>query len=107
MPLSVMKLRQAPFRWAPTAFFLPLCWCCSPCAGRKKTTRDNNPMDNNILFRCVFVGLLLFVVSATPWADGFAVDKVYHPYVEAMEQEIEWRVVAHSGESASEPRSQL
>ena len=30
--------------------------------------------------------------GATALADGFGVDKVYHPYVDAMEQEIEYRV---------------
>ncbi|MCK9504899.1 MAG: hypothetical protein M0Q95_12050 [Porticoccaceae bacterium] len=64
-------------------------------------------MGNKILFSHAFVYLLLVVVSAASWADGFTVDKVYHPYVEAMEQEIEWRVVAQSGESTNKPRSQL
>ena len=28
-----------------------------------------------------------------PLADGNAVDKIYHPYVDALEQELEWRAI--------------
>lgn len=31
-------------------------------------------------------------------ADGLAIDKVYHPYVQAMEKEVEWRMVAADGD---------
>lgn len=31
-------------------------------------------------------------------ADGLAIDKVYHPYVQALEREIEWRMISADGE---------
>lgn len=34
--------------------------------------------------------LLIFVASAG-YADGLVVDKIYHPYVQPLEQELEWR----------------
>lgn len=35
--------------------------------------------------------------SSNVFADGTAIDKVYHPYVQANEREVEWRAVAASG----------
>ncbi|HDZ15792.1 MAG TPA: hypothetical protein ENI26_09375 [Methylophaga aminisulfidivorans] len=32
-------------------------------------------------------------------ADGSAIDKVYHPYVEPLEQEFEWRMITADGDS--------
>jgi len=37
-----------------------------------------------------------FVASA--YADGLAIDKVYHPYVQQQEIEIEWRAISVDGE---------
>ena len=31
-------------------------------------------------------------------ADGVAVDKVYHPYVQPLEREAEWRMISADGE---------
>ena len=31
-------------------------------------------------------------------ADGLAIDKVYHPYVQPLEREIEWRMIESDGE---------
>lgn len=42
-------------------------------------------------------GAILSAVLLTPlmaWADGLVVDKLYHPYVEKLEQELEWRMIA-------------
>jgi hypothetical protein len=64
-------------------------------------------MPGKTLFTHFIVCLSLLAVSAASAADGFAVDKVYHPYVEALEQEIEWRVVAQNTESTNSPRKQL
>ena len=36
---------------------------------------------------------LLAVASAAVRADGLAIDKVYHPYVNPLEREIEWRSI--------------
>lgn len=50
------------------------------------------------------IGLTFF--SLPVFADGFAVDKVYHPYVEPMEQEIEWRVTAQSQQNQTSSHKQ-
>lgn len=42
------------------------------------------------------VALCIFPVVIQ--ADGLAIDKVYHPYVQAMEKEVEWRMVAADGD---------
>ena len=39
---------------------------------------------------------IISFVSCNSLADGFGVSKVYHPYVEALEQEIEYRIVGQS-----------
>lgn len=49
----------------------------------------------------------LMWLSTISFADGFAVDKVYHPYVEAMEQEIEWRVVGQDKQLTDQAPKQL
>lgn len=38
--------------------------------------------------------LFIIVCSALCYADGLVVDKVYHPYVLANEQEVEWRFMS-------------
>ncbi len=46
------------------------------------------------LQRCIcFCAMAAGVVPV--WADGFSLDRVYHPYVEPMEREIEWRTYAY------------
>lgn len=37
----------------------------------------------------------LLSYASTAHADGVVVDKVYHPYVTANEQEVEWRLFSH------------
>jgi len=54
-----------------------------------------SPMSVRIL-RCFRLpGLLLVLVlglaSAEVEADGMVIDKIYHPYVQPLEQELEWR----------------
>jgi hypothetical protein len=47
---------------------------------------------------CWFILISLsFLLSYAPavHADGVVVDKVYHPYVTANEQEVEWRLFSH------------
>lgn len=46
----------------------------------------------------LIVLLLSFVLSQSVWADGLAIDKVYHPYVQPLEREIEWRMISADGE---------
>ena len=51
--------------------------------------------------RAAFYPLLLLaslaVVSSVS-ADGSAIDKIYHPYVQPLEREIEWRMVSADGD---------
>ena len=42
--------------------------------------------------------ILLFLSGLIPWpgpslADGIVIDKIYHPYVQPLEQELEWRTI--------------
>ena len=43
---------------------------------------------------------ILFSIGLTSvvYADGLAIDKVYHPYVQALEREFEWRMISADGE---------
>jgi len=43
------------------------------------------------------LGLLLSTILPSAYADGSAIDKVYHPYVQATETEIEWRMISADG----------
>lgn len=45
-------------------------------------------------FFCLPLSLLPLIAGA----DGLAIDKVYHPYVQPLEKEIEWRMVAADGD---------
>jgi len=42
--------------------------------------------------------LLLLIFPCVSMADGIAIDKVYHPYVQPLEREIEWRMIAADGQ---------
>jgi hypothetical protein len=42
----------------------------------------------------------LFCISIS-WADGFPVDKVYHPYVLANERELEWRFTSRQNDNGN------
>ena len=37
--------------------------------------------------------LFCLTIPVMSLADGNAVDKIYHPYVDALEQELEWRAI--------------
>jgi hypothetical protein len=41
-------------------------------------------------------GACMFLVSVLAMADGTTIDRVYHPYVEPLEQELEWRFLQES-----------
>ncbi|WP_105189264.1 hypothetical protein [Pseudoalteromonas sp. T1lg48] len=43
----------------------------------------------------------LLLLSASSWADGMVVDKVYHPYVLPYERELEWRLVSRQTEEGN------
>ena len=48
---------------------------------------------------CIILSLCTGLVVLTPaMADNLAIDKVYHPYVQALEKEIEWRMVVADGD---------
>jgi hypothetical protein len=44
-----------------------------------------------------FILLLVLPLSATLYADGLTIDKVYHPYVQQLEKEFEYRVLYNDG----------
>lgn len=48
-------------------------------------------------FRCTWVPFGLLCFSSLASADGIVIDKVYHPYVDALENEIEYRSVFLNG----------
>lgn len=48
--------------------------------------------------RFFFMALSLLLVSSHLKADGSAIDKVYHPYVQPLERELEWRMVGADGD---------
>ncbi|MCX4186850.1 hypothetical protein [Methylophaga sp. OBS4] len=51
------------------------------------------------VYRFKFVFTVCFiVVSSALQADGSAIDKIYHPYVQPLEREIEWRMVGADGD---------
>lgn len=63
--------------------------------------------------KCLF-GLNLWLLPlcflSTPnhsMADGSVVDKIYHPYVDALEQEIEWRAIHQDDQPGAEDNLQL
>ena len=50
-------------------------------------------MGLNTPLKCLLVGSSLCLITAFSRADGSAIDKVYHPYVEPLEWELEWRMI--------------
>lgn len=40
----------------------------------------------------------VFLLPGLVMADNLAIDKVYHPYVQPLEREVEWRMVAADGD---------
>jgi len=45
------------------------------------------------VIRCRSLAIILGALSVAAQADGFSVDKVYHPYVQPLEREIEYRAL--------------
>jgi hypothetical protein len=43
--------------------------------------------------RMVILALLLATAPAALWADGVVIDKIYHPYIQPLEKEFEWRAI--------------
>lgn len=48
--------------------------------------------------RRLFLASVLLGLPLISLADGDTVDRVYHPYVQALEHEIEWRMVSADGQ---------
>lgn len=42
--------------------------------------------------------LIIFMLPGFASADGTAIDKVYHPYVQPLERELEWRMISADSE---------
>lgn len=58
--------------------------------------------------RGALAGVLIFALNSAAFADGSIIDKVYHPYVELLEWEIEWRMIhEQDGTSNGESRNQV
>ncbi|MFK8049013.1 MAG: hypothetical protein AB8B81_11325 [Halioglobus sp.] len=56
----------------------------------------------------IVVGVLVFALNSSAIADGSVIDKVYHPYVELLEWEIEWRMIyEQAGTTKSESHNQV
>lgn len=55
----------------------------------------------------IFVSAILTVVPVVAKADGLVVDKVYHPYVDALEKEIEYRGIFQERQQSPEGPTQL
>lgn len=54
---------------------------------------------------CLILCAALAVIPSAR-ADGFALGRVYHPYVEPLEREVEWRMYGHSSDSDVGERGQ-
>lgn len=53
-------------------------------------------------------GLFFSVIAVLAQADGSVIDKVYHPYVEPLEWELEWRMIREDDNPVTgEKRNQL
>ncbi len=50
-------------------------------------------------YRVITVTGALLIAPILAQADGTAVDKVYHPYVQPLEREVEWRMITAEGDS--------
>lgn len=55
---------------------------------------------NLALFTCL-------LLAGNAYGDGNAVDKIYHPYVDALEQELEWRAIYQDDQPGEEDDKQL
>ena len=52
-------------------------------------------------YRVSFALLYYLSCMSISWADGFPVDKVYHPYVLANERELEWRFISRQNDNGN------
>jgi hypothetical protein len=52
------------------------------------------------------LSLILLVMAAPVYGDGSAIDKVYHPYVQALEREVELRASIEDGSNAQSDERQ-
>lgn len=50
-------------------------------------------MFSRILFQRLWFGCFVCLMAGHTQADGTSIDKVYHPYVEPLEWELEWRMI--------------
>jgi hypothetical protein len=55
----------------------------------------------NSIYRASATLVLLVIFIGCSWADGIPVDKVYHPYVLANEQEFEWRFTSRQSDNGN------
>ena len=61
-----------------------------------------NKLDNHlpaIVTVVMLTGLLLLACMGVAWADGTVIDKIYHPYVQPLERELELRTSIEDGKS--------
>ncbi len=58
---------------------------------------------------CIFTGIFMLTLlfGTQAFADGAVVDKIYSPYVEAMERELEYRVIVQSDDDDARDDVQL
>jgi hypothetical protein len=56
-------------------------------------TKPTNTISVERIIRARNLLILCSLLSPICIADGNTVDKIYHPYVDALEQEIEWRAI--------------
>lgn len=56
---------------------------------------------------CACIALLLLAASNPAMADGRVVNKVYHPYVDALHYELEYRLLAQDEQSGKQNLAQL
>lgn len=71
--------------------------------------QDQQLRDMNYSTRHMFATLiaLCLLPASGAVADGIVVDKIYHPYVEPMEQELEWRMVWQDSQPGRDDRQLL
>ncbi len=58
-------------------------------------------------FRARVIFCVMMAGGVPALADGFALDRVYHPYVEPMEREIEWRMRGYPADTDVGERLQM
>lgn len=55
----------------------------------------------------LWLGLACCMTFSVCIADGNTVDKIYHPYVDALEQELEWRTIYQDNQPGANDHRQL